>query len=88
MNDCVTKMFTILSFMFELQTDYSEDLKNISPLLLSSKQLDLKITFLSIPAETVLVDIDIYLTAGLHGVSKFFSGPGLCPTMDTAEVMH
>lgn len=74
--------------MFELQPDYSKDLKNISPLLLSSKQLDLKITFLTLLAETAHVDIDIYLTAGLNGVSKFFSGPGLCPTMDTAEVMH
>lgn len=74
--------------MFELQTAYSEDLKNISPLLLSSKQPDVKITFLTLPSETVHVDIDIYLTAGLHGLSKFFSGPGLCPTMDTAEVMH
>lgn len=39
-------------------------------------------------AVAVHFDIDIYLTAGLHTVSKFFSGPGFCHTMDTAEVIH
>lgn len=33
-------------------------------------------------------DIDIYLTTGLHTVSKFFSGPGFCHTMDPAAVIH
>lgn len=73
--------------MFELD-DYSQELKNISPLSMSRKQVDLKITILPIPAETVHFDIDIYLTAGLHRVSKFFSGTGFCHTMDTAEVIH
>lgn len=45
-------------------------------------------TVAPLAADAAHSDIDVYLTAGLHTVSTFFSGPGFCHTMDAAEVIH
>lgn len=37
---------------------------------------------------TLDTDIDIYLTAGIYKVCKFLSVPGLCHTMEAADVIH
>lgn len=64
--------------------DQSQGLKNIT---LREPRWS-KMTVAPVAADAAHSDIDIYLTAGLHTVSEFLSGPAFCHTMDTAEVIH